>query len=178
MPLCFKTFKHFSSFLPFLPPVPCSSRPRAFVLPPPKKTNTSSHVDTNNCVQRVNGNFKCSRRLKRIYTRLSLNPARPTAQMHRRLPPPRRVCARVNGGDREQVTERHRLESRLGRDSTSCEEPRCSTLSPAKMSFNRYHSFPWFVQLPRTTLTTRTRVKFVQGRGGWMRNEPLDTIAT
>lgn len=84
----------------------------------------------------------------------------------------------ARGGDREQVTERHRLESRLGRDSTSCEEPRCSTLSPAKMSFNRYHSFPWFVQLPRTTLTTRTRVKFVQGRGGWMRNEPLDTIAT
>lgn len=64
-----------------------------------------------------------------IYTRLSLNPARPRkcTAVFLHQGPPRRVCACVNEGDREQVTERHRLESRLGRDSTSCEEPRCST---------------------------------------------------
>lgn len=88
-------------------PPPCSSvrghsSIRAIHPFPKKKKRKPVHTPIRiSCVQRVNGNFKCFSRLKRIYiyihTRLSLNPARPTAQMHRPLPPlgetpPRCAC--------------------------------------------------------------------------------------
>lgn len=101
-----KTFKHFV-FLSIFPP-PCSSvrghsSIRAIHPFPKKKKRKPVHTPIRiSCVQRVNGNFKCFPPTETyihiyIHTRLSLNPARPTAQMHRPLPPlgetpPRCAC--------------------------------------------------------------------------------------
>ena len=81
-----------------------------------------AYANTTDCVQRVNGNFKCSRRLKR--TPLV---AASSTTVHKCIAAPRavflhtrglRVCVCVNGGNREQsfhpvhqVTKRYRISS-------------------------------------------------------------------
>lgn len=79
----------------------------ASLLPFPKKRKpVHTPIRIIHCVQRVNGNFKCFPPTEtHIYTRLSLNPARPA-----NAPPSSSTCACVNGSNREQVeTKRHRV---------------------------------------------------------------------
>lgn len=112
--------------------------------------------------------LSASRRLKRIYiyihTRLSLNPARPTAQMHRPLPPlgetpPR--CACVYGAS---LSARSKLNAIPPRD------PRLRGATSATKWLDIVAPREWYVVLECGSIDDTIRikyacVKFVQGKG-------------